>query len=173
MNNERSIEEITADLNAWHSGMSNFAECLVWFQHIENTLGICICAFGAIDEEIGQIITAEMSFRAKVSVLGALASNASGQEDLHEDIKDLLNRVRWAEQERNRLVHSIWDLCDKKPGTIRREKRVIRKNKHRVDEENFDPEDFEELQGLFEGINTDLIYLFSEHYPDLEDRLHY
>jgi hypothetical protein len=171
--NSDDIDELAKSLNAWKDGMFNLAECIVWFQHIENTLCICISAFARMDEQIGEIVTSEMSFRSKVSILSALATNESGENGLHEDIKELLKKVRWAEQERNRVVHSIWDLSEEKPGTIQREKAAIRNNQHIIVEENYLPEDLEELKELFEGINTDLIYLFSKYYPNIEDKLHY
>ncbi len=170
---DENMNDVVASLQAWEVGMSYFAKSIIWFQHIENTLCICISAFSGMDEEVGEIVTSEMSFRAKVSILSALAGFHSKTEDPHEDIQDLIKRVRWAEQERNRLVHSMWDLNEGKPGTILREKASIRKGKHKVAQEDFLPEDLQNLKGLFEGINTDLIYLFSEHYPEFEKRLHY
>nr|NQU94406.1 hypothetical protein [Bacteroidota bacterium] len=168
-----NIDDAFISLQTWESAMSYLAKSIIWFQHIENTLSICISAFSGMDEELGEIVTSEMSFRAKVAILSALATYKSKTNELHEDIQELIKRVRWAEQERNRLVHSMWDLAEDKPGSILREKASIRKSKHKVVQENFVPENLEELRNLFEGINTDLIYLFSEHFPEIEERLHY
>ncbi len=170
---EKEINDAVQSLQAWQEGMSNLAESIVWFQHIEATLSVCIAAFSNMDEEIGEIVTSEMSFRGRIATLSALASHFTSDEQLHEDIKELFSRVRWAEQERNRLVHSMWDLNEEKPGIIERTKTAIRKNKHREDTEEFVAEDLEELKNVFEGINTDLVYLLSEHYPQFKDRFHY
>ena len=168
---DENIDDAILSLQAWETATSYFAKSIIWFQRIENTLSVCISAFSGMEEEIGKIVTTEMSFRAKVAILSALATYRSKSGELHEDIQELIKRVRWAEQERNRLVHSIWDLSEDEPGSLRREKTSIRKSKHQVVQENFVPEDLEDLVNLFEGINTDLIYLFSKHYPEIKTRL--
>ena len=170
---DENMDDVVASLQAWEVGVSYLAKSIIWFQRIENTLCTCISVLSGMNDEIGDIVTSEMSFRAKISILSALALYHSSTDDLHEDIQELIKRIRWAEQERNRLVHSMWDLSEDKPGTILREKASIRKSKHKVAQEDFTPEDLEDLRNLFEGINTDLIYLFSEHYPEFEERLHY
>ena len=170
---DENMDDVVASLQAWEVGVSYLAKSIIWFQRIENTICTCISVLSGMNDEVGDIVTSEMSFRAKVSILSALALYHSSTNDLHEDIQELIKRIRWAEQERNRLVHSMWDLSEDKPGTILREKASIRKGKHKVAQEEFIPEDLEDLRNLFEGINTDLIYLFSEHYPEFEERLHY
>ena len=167
------INNTVLSLQAWQEGMANLAESIVWFQNIEATLSICIAVFSNMDEEIGEIVTSEMSFRGKIATLSALAMHFSHEDQLHEDISELFSRVRWAEQERNRLVHSMWDLNEEKPGIIERTKSAIRKNRHREDTEDLVAGDLEELRDIFEGINTDLIYLLSEHYPQFKDKFHY
>lgn len=170
---DENMDDVVASLQAWEVGMSYLAKSIIWFQYIENTLCTCISALSGMDENVGEIVTSEMSFRAKVSILSALSTFRSQADDPHEDIKDLIKRIRWAEQERNRLVHSMWDLNEDKPGTIVREKTAIRKGKHKIAQEDFSPEDLQDLKDLFEGINTDLIYLFSKHYPEFKEKLHY
>ena len=170
---ERELEDARNSLLAWDEGMTRFAESIVWFQNIEHTLSICICVFSRMDEQIGEIITARMSFKNRVDTLAALLSHYSDKKSMSDDVKQLINRLRWAEEERNRLVHSMWELSEENPGQIERTKRAIKKNKHQKEEELYFPADFEELQKLFEGINTDLVYLLSEAYPDFSDNLHY
>jgi len=170
---EHEIEEARNSLLAWEEGMARFAESIVWFQRIEHTLSICISVFSSIDEQIGQIITARMSFKNRVDTLAALLSHYSGANGITDDVKELINRLRWAEQERNRLVHSMWELSEENPGQIERTKRTIKKNKHMAEEELYFPADFEELQGLYEGINTDLVFVLSKAYPHFADELHY
>lgn len=170
---EKELDDISISLSAWEEGMAKFAECIVWFQYIEHTLSICIFVLADMDEEIGEVVVSQMSFKARVATLSALASHLAPNNELNDDISELFKRVRWAEQERNRLVHSMWDLSEEAPGTIDRRKASIKRNRHRIDEESFVPDDFEELQRLFEGINTDLVYLLSNHYPDYAEKFHY
>ncbi|MHB9052410.1 MAG: hypothetical protein ACYC5F_00240 [Thermoleophilia bacterium] len=171
--NQDELNDAAFALRAWQEAMANLAESIVWFQHIEATLSICSAIFADMEEEIGEIVTSEMSFRARVATLSAPATHHSATDYLHDDIKGLLRRLRWAEEERNRLVHSMWDLNGKKPGAIQRTKKAIRKNKHREEFEDFVPDDLQDLRNLFEGINTDLVYLLSKHYPRFRGQFHY
>src|SRR5215813_11832901 len=95
-----NIDDSAAQLNAWYSAMSSFGECIVWFQHIEITLCTCISALAGMTEEIGQIVTSEMSFRVRVTTYSALAQHLVGQDPLPEDLAELVKRLRWAEEER-------------------------------------------------------------------------
>lgn len=170
---KQELEEARNSLLAWEEGMARFAESIVWFQHIEHTLSLCISVFSRTDEQIGEIITSRMSFKNRVDTLAALLSHYTDRSGMCDDVKELINRLRWAEEERNRLAHSMWELSEENPGQIVRTKRVIKRNRHHTEEELYFPTDFEELQKLFEGINTDLIYILSEAYPDFATQLHY
>lgn len=170
---EHELEKARTSLLAWEEGMARFAESIVWFQHIEHTLSICISVFSNMDEKIGEIITARMSFKNRVDTLAAVLSHHSDESGLSDDVKNLIKRLRWAEEERNRLIHSMWELSEDNPGQIERSKRTIKKNRHQSEEELFFPADFEDLQRLFEGINTDLVFILSEAYPAFADDLHY
>ena len=91
-------------------------------------------------------------------------------EALPEEVVELIKRLHWAEQERNTLVHSLWDASESKPDSIRREKKAIRKRVFSKAEEHYTPEDLDDLNRIFEGIATDLFYLTSKHLPKLERR---
>jgi hypothetical protein len=166
-----NVEKLVQSLTSWEDGLARLGECIVQFQRIEDALSICISAMVGRSRKVGEILTAEMSFRARVATFGALFAHSLKSESLPEDIAELISRLHWAEQQRNVLVHSLWDASESKPDSIRREKRSIRKSKLAVVEEHFTPDDLEELNGLFEGIVTDLFYLTSEHLPKIEKRL--
>ena len=121
--------------------------------------------------KVGEIVTSEMSYRAKVSIFAALFLDSLRKEALPDDIIELIKRLHWAEQERNTLVHSLWDASETKPDTIRREKKAIRKRVFGVAEEHFTPDELDDLNKTFEGILTDLFYLTSEHLPRIGKRL--
>jgi hypothetical protein len=121
--------------------------------------------------KIGEIVTAEMSFRARVAVFGALFANSLRTTWLPEDIQELVSRLHWAEQQRNTLVHSLWDASEVKSDSIFRRKKAVRKSALTTSKEHFTPEELEELKHLFEGIVTDLFFLSSEHLPRIESRL--
>jgi len=158
-------------LASWEDGLARLGECIVQFQRIENAVAACISAMVGRSRKVGKILTVEMSFRARVATFGALFAYSLKSATLPEDITELILRLHWAEQQRNTLVHSLWDASESKPDSIRREKKSIRKSKLTVAEEHFTPDDLVDLNRLFEGIVTDLFYLTSEHLPKVEKGL--
>lgn len=166
-----NVKRIVQSLTSWEDGLARLGECIVQFQRIEESLSVCISAMVGRSRKVGEILTAEMSFRARVATFGALFAYLLKSDSLPDDINELISRLHWAEQQRNTLVHSLWDASESKPDSIRREKRSIRKNKLSVAEEHFTPDDLDELKRLFEGVATDLLYLTSEYLPKVEKRL--
>lgn len=164
-------EKLLLALNSWEEGLARLGECIVQFQRIEDALSICISALIGRSRKIGEIVTCEMSFRARVSVFSALFLHMRRKDCLPGDVAELIRRLHWAEQQRNILAHSLWDASEMKPETIRREKRAIRKRVLTVSEEYLTPDELDGLNRSFEGIVDDLIYVTSEHFPKLERRL--
>ena len=160
-------------LNSWDEGLARLGECIVQFQRIEETLNICISAMIGNSRKIGEIVTCEMSFRAKLSVFSALFLHTLKQADLPEDIVQLTKDLDWAAQRRNALVHSLWDLSEIQPETIRREKPAIRQRHFRIDQENLTSDEIDDIGRKFEKISEDLIYLTSSYFPKLEKRLNH
>ena len=167
----RTVEKMVQSLTSWEDGLARLGECIVQFQRIEDALSVCISAMVGRSRKVGEIITAEMSFRARVATFGALFAHSLKSSTLPEDIAELISRLHWAEQQRNTLVHSLWDASETKPDSILRKKKAIRKSNLAISEEHFTPEDIEDLNRLFEGIVTDLFFLSSEHLPSIEKRL--
>ena len=167
----KEVEKLVQSLTSWEDGLARLGECIVQFQRIEDAVATCISAMVGRSRKVGEIITAEMSFRARVATFGALFAYSLKSSTLPDDITELISRLHWAEQQRNMLVHSLWDASESKPDSIRREKKSIRKSKLAVAEEHFTPEDLDDLNRLFEGIVTDLFYLTSNHLPKVEKRL--
>lgn len=167
----KNVEKLAQSLTSWEDGLARLGECVVQFQRIEAALSMCISAMVGRSRKVGEILTSEMSFRARVAIFGALFAHSLKSVTLPDDITELISRLHWAEGQRNTLVHSLWDASESKPDSIRREKRSIRKSKLAVVEEHFTPDDLEELNGLFEGIVTDLFYLSSIHLPKIKKRL--
>lgn len=168
---KRLIQRWATALLSWEHGLARLGECLVQFQRIEEALSICISALIGGSREVGAIVTSEMSFRAKVAVYSALCHHALRAEQLPEDLRQLVARLHWAEQERNTIAHSLWEASEKLPETIRREKTSSHKGRFTTTVEQVTPEDFQDLGNLFEGIATDLFYLTATHIPKLRRRL--
>ena len=158
-------------ITSWETGIAKLGECIVQFQRIEEVLSACISAMIGRSRKIGKIVTTEMSYRARVALYRALFIHHYGSETLHEDILALIGRLNWAEQERNLLVHSLWDASEEFPETIKRSKAACRKQGLKIDKEHITPEELEDLANLYEGIATDLIYLTELHLSKLKIKL--
>jgi hypothetical protein len=167
----REVDRLVQALRSWEEGLARLGECIVQFQRIEDAVSICISAMIGRSRQIGRIVTAEMSFRTRVATFGALFQHLLKSTTLPPDVVDLIGRLHWAEQERNTLVHSLWDASESRPDSIVRSKRAIRKQQLRVAAEHLTPDSLEDLNRLLEGVVTDLIYLTSLHLPQLESRL--
>ena len=163
----KDAEKLITALISWEEGLGKLGECIVQFQRIEEVLSACISAMIGRSKKIGKIVTTEMSYRARVSVYRALYIHHDGADSLHEDILELISRLNWAEQERNKLVHSLWDASEEFPETIKRSKAACRKQGLKIDKEHITAEELEDLANLFEGIATDLIYLTGYHLPKI------
>ena len=161
-------EKLLQALNSWEEGLARLGECIVQFQRIEEMLGFCISTMIGRSRKIGEIVTSEMSFRARVSVFGALFRYSLRGRTLPDDVAELLKRLHLAEEQRNTLVHSLWDASEHKSETIRREKKAIRKTVFGVGREHRTSDELDDLNRTFEGIVEDLIYLTSEHLPQLD-----
>lgn len=158
-------------LRSWKSGLARLGECISEFQRMEEVLSICISAMIGKSRKVGKILTSEMSFRAKVAVFRALFIHHYGDSPLPKDILELVARLNWAEQERNTLVHSLWDASEKNPEFIRRKKTACRKDGLITHHEHITPDELEALSRLYEGITTDLIYLVQEHLPKINVKI--
>lgn len=117
-------------------------------QSIEHAIGDVIIAFEELDDaisfaisgilnrgdEIGRIVTSQLSFRAKVDMFGALVKRDRPKSILAELIDELCAGCLSVEEERNKIVHSKWRREFDEPG-MRRSKFTARV-KHGLKEAN-------------------------------------
>jgi hypothetical protein len=101
---KRTIERWAKSLTSWEHGLARLGECVAHFQRIDEAPNICISALIGRGRKIGEIVTSEMSFRAKIAVYPALCHHALGVEKLPQELRELVARLHWAEQERNTIV---------------------------------------------------------------------
>ncbi len=59
-------------------------------------------------QRIGQIITAELSFRNLRALLISLYLERHGEDDDFKTLRELVKRAAELEEKRNRITHSIW-----------------------------------------------------------------
>jgi len=81
-------------------------------------------------QRVGQIITAELSFKNLRALAISLYLERHGEDDDFGDLRELMKRAGQTEQARNRITHSVW-AAGKTPDTITRVKTTA-KEKHGV-----------------------------------------
>ena len=92
----RAIGQVTVNFAMLESAISSF----VW--GMINT-----------DQMLGQMITAELSFRNLVGLLSSIYKHRINDEERITELERLLNRALYAEEQRNIIAHSSWGVGDK------------------------------------------------------------
>ncbi len=165
------IKKFETVIYSWEEGLKNLGNCIAQFQIMEEVLSLSISAMIGRSKSIGRIVTSEMPFKAKIAVYRALFIYHYESSNLPKQIKELISRVYWAEQERNAIVHSIWDASEDQPGKIEREKTACSKNGLRKYKEHITPDDLDDLANLYEGIATDIIGLTEKYLPKIKIKI--
>jgi hypothetical protein len=78
------------------------------FSQLEDELCRLIWYLLGPDEQLGQVVTAELSFRGLVNLAGALARHRTSDPTTLQEVEAALKSAIQAEQERNAMVHSTW-----------------------------------------------------------------
>jgi len=166
-----SEKRITA-LDTWRDTFTQIGKYIVHFQELEDTLSACISALVGRDRKLGNMIACELSFRAKVNLLASLIVYRLDVDKLPEDIRKVLAEVEQAEQRRNALAHSLWDVNLKDPEfTMRIKSRCHRHKGHHTEEELLEPDDLDVEARYCESIAEDVVYVFAEYLPNYAKRL--
>jgi len=169
---KRTSRCLQTTLESWESGLARLGEAIVGFNRIEDALARCIASMIGRDRHLGDILTAELSFRASVVVFEALFLHRSKLPALPAELRDVIARIHEAEQIRNGLVHADWDANPRQPTTIRKTKMSIRARKGLQKAiEDVAPDDLDELTRTFAGIADDLWYMMQEYLPRFAARL--
>ncbi len=88
--------------------------------------------------ECAGILTAGLPFSRLLTMLGALYKqkyNETGDEDYPDILKSLLTQAENAEEERNKIIHSIWQKTPFTDKTIRTKRNISRKKGLKIDTE--------------------------------------
>ena len=86
----------------------SIGEVVVWFEDLDTQLSSAISFLLKRDDTVGQIVTAELSFKSKVNLFGVLfRQERPSSEDL-ERLEELCGACFQIEALRNQVVHSKW-----------------------------------------------------------------
>jgi hypothetical protein len=109
-------------------------DVIIGFEELDDTISGAISGILNRGEDIGRIVTSQLSFRSKVDMFGALIKHDRPNSTLAKLIDDLCVGCVSIEEERNKIVHSKWRRDFELPG-IQRSKFTARA-KHGLKETN-------------------------------------
>lgn len=111
--------------------------------HIQNLIGSLIYEH----QRIGQIITAELSFKNLRALLVSLYLERHGEDDDFNKPREYMKRAGQTEEKRNQITHSVWG-AGKDKDHITRIKRTA-KEKHGI-------------RFKFEDVSAEALFAFAE-----------
>ncbi len=88
--------------------LEKIGDITVSFASLENEIEFFIWALLESNHSIGQIITAELSFKKLRAVLVSLYKERYGENNNYKKLIDLMNRAGKIEEKRNQITHSLW-----------------------------------------------------------------
>jgi hypothetical protein len=107
-----SFEERTGDADPVSAAIGRIT---LWFSQLEDNLSTAVHRLLKLDLEMGEIVTSELSFKAKVHLMASLARKHiptrrfnTGDIDAEELLDELVARCFKAEELRNQVLHSSW-----------------------------------------------------------------
>ena len=98
------------------------------FASLENWISMIIWQLISDDQRLGQIITAELSYRNQLALLSSVFLHRAPDAEQQTELERLVSRALKIEQERNIIVHSWWGSGDS-PQTITRLKTTAKISK--------------------------------------------
>ncbi len=159
-------------LTSWVEAMQQLGEYVVGFQELDATLGACISALVSSDKQVGRMVTAELSSRAKLNVFVSLALHRLCANQLPRSLDVVVKEIEDCEQRRNSLIHSLWDYHPKDPDLVKRVKqRCSRRKGFERSEEFILPEDLYDSARSFEKTAERLYEAVNEHLPKYAKRM--
>lgn len=78
------------------------------FAILENEIAFAIWFLLGLDQQVGQIITAEQSFKNLAALFSSLYRNKTNDPKAIEELNKLMKKVTQVEEKRNKIMHSVW-----------------------------------------------------------------
>jgi hypothetical protein len=89
--------------------LKSIGDITVSFAMLESQIQMLIGSMLNERQRIGQIVTAELSFKNLKALLVSLFIERHGKDDEdYEQLKKLITRAGQAEEKRNQITHSVW-----------------------------------------------------------------
>jgi hypothetical protein len=97
----------------WDSGIDDghlkaIGEIVVNFSVLEMELSEWVNSLMLAEGSIGEIVTAEMSYRSKIALASSLCRYRFKDSERLDKVDKLLRRLKLAGEQRNNVVHAYW-----------------------------------------------------------------
>lgn len=120
------MAKLQAPVPAEH--LQAIGQITVNFALLESEISFFVWTWVSKDQRLGQIITAELSFRNLVSLLSSIFRHTVSEADKITELEELLGKALMVEEKRNVITHSVW-AAGNTPETITRIKTTAKKSK--------------------------------------------
>ena len=139
--------------------LKHIGDIIVSFAYLESFSQSFIGSLINEHQRIGQIITAELSFKQLRALLIGLYKERHGEDDDFQILKKLMERAEKIEGTRNNITHSIWGTGND-PNNVTRLKKTV-KGKHgiRVQSEKFTADTLKAVATEIKCIGGELVKL--------------
>jgi hypothetical protein len=111
-------------------------------------------------QRIGQIVTAELSFRSLRALAVSLYLERYGEDARYSTLSELMKRAATLEDRRNQIIHSVWAIKgrDREPNTVTRMKRTAKIQRGlRFQSEDFRPDDIADVASDMKKLAQDIL----------------
>jgi len=88
--------------------LKHIGDITVSFALLESTLQSLAQSLLGSGQRLGQIVTAELSFKALRALTVSLYLQRNGEDENVESFRELISRAAKAEDQRNQITHSVW-----------------------------------------------------------------
>jgi hypothetical protein len=148
-------------------------ETVLWFEELDDQLSTAISFLLRRGDQVGRIVTCELSFRAKLNLFEALFRNERPDSKNLDDLRELCRSCSQIEEKRNQVIHSNWRSVINGPGVTRLKYTARGKHGLREHSENFSLNQVEAIWchcGYLARSVDELMFLeFDIEYGTLED----
>lgn len=122
-------------------------------------------------KRLGQIVTAELSFRQKINLLSSIYKDKITNSNELAELDLVLKRAAQAEEKRNTLVHSVWTTyVDTETDTVARIKAVAKRKGLKVEIKSVSLKDLESVADNITNVAYDIQTLIIRFYnPKFND----
>lgn len=107
--------------------LKQIGDMTVSFALLENVMRMLVCSLVNEHQRIGQIITAELSFRNIKALARSLYIERHGKDNDFTRLEHLMKKAESLEERRNQITHSFWAVEDK-PNSVTRIKITAKEN---------------------------------------------